>query len=78
MTKVHLEKKHHQHNEVVVLIGVHFIQESQNSGSEHVQVLLVVHQMFMMVTLSGDGPGWKYGSSYFDGPTTLYSSFQTS
>ena len=36
-----------------------FIQQSLNSGSAQVQILLVVCRRFVMVRISDNGPGWK-------------------
>ena len=36
-----------------------FIQQSLNSGSAQVQILLVVCQRFAVVRISNSGPGWK-------------------
>ena len=36
-----------------------FILQSLNSGSAQVQILLAVCQIFAMVRISDNGPGWK-------------------
>ena len=59
-------------NVVVVVVVVlwlsllrNFIQISLNSGSAQVQTLLAACQTFAMVSISDNGPGWKYGYSPF-------------
>ena len=36
-----------------------FIQQSLNSGSAQVQILLAACRRFAMVKISDNGPGWK-------------------
>ena len=43
----------------VVVIMHNFIQLSMNSGSAQDQILLALCQIFEMVRISDNGPGWK-------------------
>ena len=48
-----------EHHGVVVIITHNLIQQSLNSGSVQVQILLVACERFPMMRISDNGPGWK-------------------
>ena len=68
-TKVCSRKKKHfaENTGILVITTEQLIQQSLNSGSSQVKILISVSQRFAMVRISGNGSRWKLGPTPFVG-----------